>query len=148
MKKIVLSALVVLLLQSGELVAQSKIIQTEKAPVPIGPYSQGVAANGLLFVAGQIGLEPVSRKLVAGGVEKEIAQIMENIKAILTAAGLDLTRVVNTTIYIKDIGQFGKVNEVYGRYFTGQYPARTTVGVADLPGGAAVEIAVIAAFPR
>jgi 2-iminobutanoate/2-iminopropanoate deaminase len=145
MKKKVLIAL--LLLAVGPLWAQKQVIQTEKAPAAIGPYSQGVRANGLLFVAGQIGLHPDTRKLVEGGVETEIVQIMENIKAILAAARLDLSQVVNTTIYLKDMSQFAKVNEVYGRYFKEQYPARATVGVADLPAGASVEIAVVAAVP-
>ncbi|GAB3176017.1 RidA family protein [Telluribacter humicola] len=147
MKKIVLPAVMGLLIVSGHVLAQHKIIQTDKAPVPIGPYSQGIEANGMLFLAGQIGLNPETKKLVEGGVEAEAVQIMENIKTLLTTAGLDLTHIVNTTIYIKDIAQFGKVNEIYGRYFTGQYPARTTVGVAALPAGASIEIAVIAAAP-
>ena len=124
--------------------AQKKIIKTDEAPVPIAPYSQGVVANGFLFVAGQVGLDPKTRQLVPGGLEAETAQIMENIKAILKVANLDLTHVVNTTIYLKDIGNFAKVNEIYGKYFTADFPARTTVGVANLPGGANIEIAVVA----
>ncbi|WP_247232914.1 Rid family detoxifying hydrolase [Telluribacter sp. SYSU D00476] len=147
MKKMILPVVMGLLMVSGQVLAQHKIIRTDKAPVPIGPYSQGVEANGMLFLAGQVGLKPDTRKLVEGGLEAEAVQTMENIKTLLATAGLDLTHVVNTTIYIKDISQFGKVNEIYGRYFTGQYPARTTVGVADLPAGASIEIAVIAAVP-
>lgn len=121
-----------------------QIIKTEKAPVPTAPYSQGVKANGFLFVAGQVGLDPRTRQLVTGGFEQEATQVMENIKAILQAAGLTFADVVNTTIYLKDVGNFSKVNEIYGRYFTGDFPARTTVGVAGLPGNANVEIAVVA----
>lgn len=129
--------------------AQNKeIVKTNKAPVPIAPYSQGVKANGMLYVAGQIGLNPESRKLVEGGVEAETVQIMENIKAIVEAAGAKLEDIVNTTIYIKDISSFAKVNDVYGKYFTGNFPARTTIGVANLPGGANIEIAVIAVLPK
>ncbi len=125
--------------------AGKKIIKTEKASVPLAPYSQGVVANGFLFVAGQVGLDPQTRQLVTGGFEPEATQVMENIKAILGAAGLGFADVVNTTIYLKDVGNFSKVNEIYGRYFTGDFPARTTVGVASLPGNANIEIAVVAA---
>jgi 2-iminobutanoate/2-iminopropanoate deaminase len=123
---------------------QKRIIRTDAAPIPIAPYSQGVVANGFLFVAGQVGLDPATRQLVPGGFEAETVRVMENIKAVLQAAGLDFSHVVNTTIYLKDISNFAKVNEIYGRHFTGDFPARTTVGVANLPGGASVEIAVVA----
>jgi len=127
--------------------AQHKeIIKTDKAPVPIAPYSQAVKSNGFLFVAGQIGLDPATRKLVDGGFEAETVRIMENIKAVLEASDAKLSDVVNTTIYIKDMNNFAKVNEIYGKYFTGDFPARTTVGVANLPGGASIEIAVVASI--
>ena len=142
-----LTLVVFLLLTGLSGYAQKEIIRTDGAPQPIGPYSQGVAANGFLFVAGQIGLDPVTRKLVEGGLEKEVPQIMENIKAILAAHGLDLTHVVNTTIFMKDLAQFGKVNSIYGSYFTSDFPARTTVEVSGIPGGSAVEIAVVASVP-
>ncbi|MBA4852838.1 RidA family protein [Emticicia sp. BO119] len=125
-----------------------EIVETKKAPIPIAPYSQGVKANGMLYVAGQIGLKPETRKLVEGGVEAETTQIMENIKAIVEAAGAKMEDIVNTTIYMKDIANFAKVNELYGQYFTGKFPARTTIGVANLPGGANIEIAVIAILPK
>lgn len=125
-----------------------EIVKTDKAPVPIAPYSQGVKANGMLYVAGQIGLNPENRKLIEGGVEAETIQIMENIKAIVEAAGAKLEDIVNTTIYMKDINNFAKVNELYGKYFTGNFPARTTIGVANLPGGANIEIAVVAVLPK
>lgn len=124
-----------------------EIIKTDKAPVPTAPYSQGVKSNGLLFVAGQIGLDPATRKLVDGGIEAETIRTMENIKAVAEAAGAKLSDIVNTTIYIKDINNFAKVNDIYGKYFTNDFPARTTVGVANLPGGANIEIAVIIAIP-
>lgn len=134
-----------LLLSATSVFSQKKeIIKTDKAPVPIAPYSQAVKANGFVFVAGQIGLEPISRKLIEGGIEKETPQIMENIKAILADAGLELKHIVNTTIYMKDLSNFEVVNKIYGSYFTGEFPARTTVGVANLPGGANIEIAVVA----
>lgn len=132
----------------GSFAQNKEIVKTNKAPVPIAPYSQGVKANGMLYVAGQIGLNPESRKLVEGGVEAETIQIMENIKAIVEAAGAKLEDIVNTTIYIKDINNFAKVNELYGKYFTGNFPARTTIGVANLPGGANIEIAVIVVLPK
>lgn len=122
-----------------------QVIKTDGAPVPTAPYSQAIRANGFLFVAGQVGLDPKTRQLVTGGFEQEATQVMKNIEAILAAAGLGFADVVNTTIYLKDVGNFAKVNEIYGRYFTGDYPARTTVGVAALPGNANVEIAVVAA---
>lgn len=129
------------------LAQHKEIIKTDKAPVPIAPYSQGVKSNGLLFVAGQIGLDPATRKLVDGGIESETIRTMENIKAVAEAAGAKLSDIVNTTIYIKDINNFAKVNEIYGKYFTSDFPARTTVGVANLPGGANIEIAVIISMP-
>jgi 2-iminobutanoate/2-iminopropanoate deaminase len=124
--------------------AQKRIIKTDDAPVPIAPYSQAVEANGLIFVAGQVGLNPKNRQLVSGGFEAEAVQIMENIKAILRAANLTMDDIVNTTIYLKDINNFQKINDIYGKYFNGNFPARTTVGVANLPANASVEIAVIA----
>jgi 2-iminobutanoate/2-iminopropanoate deaminase len=128
--------------------AQHKqIIKTTKAPTPIAPYSQAVKSNGLVFLAGQIGLNPETKKLAEGGLEPETVQILENIKAVLQASGAGLEDIVNTTIYIKEMKNFSKVNEIYGKYFTANFPARTTVGVADLPGGASIEIAVIAAVP-
>ncbi len=144
------SVIVFLLLSASGLVFAQKpqgrqIIKTDKAPVPTAPYSQGVKANGFLFVAGQVGLNPQTRQLVTSGFEQEATQVMENIKGILEAAGLGFSDVINTTIYLKDVGNFAKVNEIYGRYFTGDYPARTTVGVASLPGNANIEIAVVAA---
>ncbi len=144
MKKILFTTLFLACIPTSTVFAQKRIIQTTEAPQPIAPYSQGVVANGFLFVAGQVGLDPKTRQLVTGGIEAETVQVIENIKAILKAANLDVTHVVNTTIYLKDISNFAKVNEIYGKYFTADFPARTTVGVANLPGGANIEIAVVA----
>lgn len=123
-----------------------EVINTDKAPQPIGPYSQAIKSNGFLYVSGQVGVDPISRKLVEGGVEAEVVQIMANIKAILSAAKLDLNHVVNTNIYMKDLSYFQKVNEIYGKYFSGSFPARTTIGVANLPIGANIEITVVASY--
>ncbi len=122
-----------------------KIIKSDQAPQPVGPYSQGVVANGFLFVAGQVGANPETRKLVTESFEAEATQVMENLQAILKASGLDFKHVVKTTIYLKDISKFSAVNEVYAKYFTADPPARETVQVANLPGGANIEISVIAA---
>ena len=128
--------------------AQSKeIIKTDKAPVPIAPYSQGIKANGFLFVSGQIGLNPINRKLVEGGVEAETTQIMENIKAVLSRGGATMEDIVSVTIYLKNINDFQKMNEIYGKYFTGDFPTRSTVGVSSLAGGANIEITVTALLP-
>lgn len=128
--------------------AQNKeIIKTDKAPVPIAPYSQGIKANGFLFVSGQIGLNPSNRKLVEGGIEAETIQIMENIRAVLTAGGARMEDIVSTTVYLKNIDDFQKMNEIYGKYFTGNFPTRSTLGVSNLAGGANIEITVTALLP-
>jgi 2-iminobutanoate/2-iminopropanoate deaminase len=122
-----------------------KIINTTNAPAPIGPYNQSVLLNGILFVSGQIALDPATGELVEGGVEAEAHQVLKNIQAILTAAGTSLDKVVKTSIFLSDMNNFALVNEVYGSYFTSDYPARETVEVSKLPKGVAVEISVIAA---
>jgi len=123
-----------------------KVILTDQAPQPIGPYSQGVVANGFLFVAGQVGANPQTRQLVTESFEAEATQVLENVKSILKAAGLDFRNVVKATIYVKDITQFAKVNAIYGKYFTSDPPARETMQMANLPGNANIEISVIAAM--
>jgi 2-iminobutanoate/2-iminopropanoate deaminase len=125
-----------------------QIIQTPKSPSPIGPYSQGIAANGFVFTAGQAGLDPTTRKLVAGGVAAETRQTLENLKAILEAAGCALADVVSTNVYMTNLGEFATMNAVYAEYFKENPPARTTVGVAALPAGAAVEITCLAVKPK
>ena len=138
----------ILLLSTLISFAQNKeIIKTDKAPVPIAPYSQGIKANGFLFVSGQIGLNPSTRKLVEGGIQAEAIQIMENIKAVLSAGGSTMEDIVSTTIYLKNIDDFQKMNEIYGRYFTGNFPTRSTVGVSSLAGGANIVITVTALSP-
>ena len=124
-----------------------EIIKTDKAPVPIAPYSQGIKANGFLFVSGQIGLNPINRKLVESGVEAETIQIMENIKAVLSAGGATMKDIVSTTVYLKNIDDFAKMNEIYGRYFNENFPTRSTVGVSNLAGNANIEITVTALLP-
>jgi len=120
------------------------IINTNNAPAPIGPYSQAVAAGGFLFVSGQIPINPATGELVMDDIKTETRQVMENIKAILTEAGIDFTHVVKTSIFLKDMQNFAQVNEVYGTYFTGAFPARETVQVAGLPKNVNVEITVTA----
>jgi 2-iminobutanoate/2-iminopropanoate deaminase len=121
-----------------------EIIATERAPRAIGPYSQGVKAGGFVFLSGQIALDPATGELVAGGIATETERIMENIAGVLTAAGLGFGDVVKSTIYLTDLSDFGVVNEIYGRRFPSAAPARSTVQVAALPRGAAVEVEIIA----
>ena len=121
-----------------------EVINTTKAPAPIGPYNQAIAAGGLLFVSGQIAIDPASGELVLDDIKTETTLVMENIKAILTAAGIDFSHIVKTTIFLKDMQSFAQVNEVYGSYFTADFPARETVAVAGLPKNVNVEISVTA----
>ena len=121
-----------------------KIIKTDNAPQAIGPYSQAVEANGLVFVSGQIPLDPGTGSLVEGDIREQTRQVMENGKAILAAAGCGMERVIKANIYLKSIGDFAAVNEVYGSYFPTEPPARATVEVSRLPKDVAVEIDFIA----
>jgi 2-iminobutanoate/2-iminopropanoate deaminase len=120
------------------------IINTNNAPAPIGPYSQATVAGNFVFVSGQIPLNPVTGELVTSGIKDEAVLVMENIKAILTEAGIGFANVVKTSIFLTDLGNFAQVNEVYGTYFTANFPARETVQVSALPKGVNVEISVIA----
>lgn len=121
------------------------IIITTAAPAPIGPYSQAVMANSMLFISGQIALDPMDGTLCQGDITEETEQVMQNLKGILTAAGLDFSNVVKSTIFLMDMAQFAQVNEVYGRYFDASTaPARETVQVSGLPKGVNVEISMIA----
>lgn len=122
-----------------------RIIHTERAPQAIGPYSQAVEANGFLFVSGQLGVDPQSGDL-ASGVEAQARQSMKNIGAILEAAGVDFSNIVRTGIFLSNMDDFQKVNEIYATFFSDQYPARATVQVAALPKNAAVEIEAVAAL--
>ena len=121
-----------------------KTITTAKAPQAIGPYSQAVVYNGLAFLSGQIPLDPASGQLVAGDVAVQTERVLENLKAVLEASGSSLDRVVKTTVYLKNMGDFPKMNEVYGRYFPSNPPARATVEAARLPKDVQVEIDAIA----
>ncbi len=121
-----------------------EIIATSRAPKAIGPYSQGVKAGGFVFFSGQIALDPLTGELCAGDVVAQTEQVMENIGAVLKAAGLACEDVVKSTIFLADLADFAKVNEVYGRRFPVEPPARSTVEVQGLPRGALVEIEVIA----
>jgi len=123
------------------------IINTNNAPAPIGPYSQAVAANGLLFVSGQIPSNPKTGEIVTTGITDEATLVMENLKAILTEAGVGFDSIIKTTIFLTDMQTFAQVNEVYGSYFTADFPARETVQVSALPKGVNVEISVIALKP-
>jgi len=120
-------------------------VSTSRAPKAIGPYSQAVQANGFLFTAGQVALDPDKGDLVPGGIGEQTTRALENLRAILSAAGSDFSQVVKTTVYLVDLADFGPMNEVYSRVFGDHRPARTTVAVAALPRGAQVEIEVIAA---
>lgn len=123
---------------------KKQVIQTANAPAAIGPYSQAVRAGDLLFVSGQIPLDPKTGELVKSGVADETKKVLENLKAILEAAGASFGDVVKTTIFLKDMNNFSVVNEVYGSFFPQPFPARATVEVARLPRDVNVEIDVIA----
>lgn len=122
----------------------AKIIVTPNAPQAIGPYAQGVAAGGLLFLSGQVPIDPETGALVKGTVRDEVTRVLENLRGVLEAAGSGLHRVVKTTVYLTDLGDFQAMNEVYARAFGDNRPARATVQVAALPKGARVEIDAIA----
>lgn len=122
-------------------------IHTPAAPAAIGPYSQAVVAGNLLFISGQIPLDPATGQVVGGGIAEQTRQVMNNLAAVLKAAGVDFSRLAKTTIYITDLSDFAVVNGIYGEYFTGAFPARATVQVAALPKGVMVEIEGIASLP-
>lgn len=124
---------------------EKQIINTKGAPAPIGPYNQAVQVGNLLFVSGQIPMDAASGALVTSGIEDETEKVMQNLKAILSEAGMDFQHVVKSTIFIMDMGQFAQINAVYGKYFPENAPARETVQVAQLPKGVNIEISVIAA---
>lgn len=121
-----------------------KIINTSSAPAPIGPYSQAVETNGMLYVSGQIPIIPETGELCSSSIEDETAQVMKNLGAILSEAGTSFSKVVKCSIFVKNMGDFAKINEVYGRSFTDNPPARETVEVSGLPKGVNVEISCIA----
>jgi len=121
-----------------------KVITSEKAPRAIGPYSIAIQVENLVYTAGQIGLDPAKGELVPGGVEAETRQVLTNLKNVLEAAGTSLDGVIKTTVFLKDMADFAKMNAIYAEFFTQNPPARSTVAVAGLPKGASVEIEVVA----
>ena len=120
------------------------IIKTDKAPAPIGPYNQAIKAGNMLFVSGQIALDPSNGELLMENIEQETNQVMKNIGALLTEAGAGFEHVIKTTIFLSDMGLFAAVNKIYGEYFSGNFPARETVAVKGLPKNVNVEISVTA----
>jgi 2-iminobutanoate/2-iminopropanoate deaminase len=124
--------------------AEREVVRTGSAPAAIGPYSQGIRSAGWLFVSGQIPLDPATGEMVQGDIAAQVKRVLENLKGILEAGGSGLDRVVRTTVYLSDLGEFARMNEVYREYFSDHPPARSTVGVGALPRGARVEIDAIA----
>jgi 2-iminobutanoate/2-iminopropanoate deaminase len=124
---------------------EKKIINTTGAPAPIGPYNQAVQYGNMLYISGQIPMDPATGTIISGDIKAETQQVMKNLSAILTAAGMNFGNVLKTTIFLMDMGQFASVNEVYGQYFDDNAPARETVQVAGLPRGVNVEISMVAA---
>ena len=122
-----------------------EVIKTNNAPAPIGPYNQGIKHNGTIYLSGQIAMDPATGELVMDTIENETKQVMENIKALLDEAGSSFDKIIKCSIFISDMGNFARINEVYGSYFTSNYPARECVEVACLPKNVNVEITVIAA---
>jgi 2-iminobutanoate/2-iminopropanoate deaminase len=120
------------------------IINTNNAPAPIGPYSQAVIAGNLVFVSGQVPINPATNEVVTDGIKAETKQVMENIKAILTETGIDFGNIIKTSIFLTNMQDFAQVNEVYGTYFISDFPARETIQVAALPKNVNVEISVTA----
>lgn len=125
-----------------------RAVEAVGAPRVLGPYSQAVAAGDAVWCAGQVGLDPAAGTLVPGGIAAETARALDNLAAVLGAAGLSLVDVVKTTVFLVDLAEFAAMNEVYARYFAPPYPARATVQVAALPAGARVEIEAVAVRPR
>lgn len=119
-------------------------VHSDQAPKAIGPYSQAIRAGGLIFCAGQIPLDPASMQLVDGDIETQTRRVLQNLQAVLAGAGSGLDRVVKTTVFLQDLGEFARMNAVYAEFFTGTPPARSTVQVAGLPRGARVEIECLA----
>jgi 2-iminobutanoate/2-iminopropanoate deaminase len=122
-----------------------EIIHTNNAPAPIGPYNQAIKTGNLLFVSGQVALKPGTNDMANADIIEETHQVLQNLKSILQEAGMDFSHIVKTTIYLSDMSLFGQVNEIYAKYFEGNFPARETVAVKGLPKNANVEISVIAA---
>lgn len=119
-------------------------IQTDSAPAAAGPYSQAIVAGGLVFTAGQVGVDPATGEIVPGGVAEQAERVLRNLEAVLDAAGTGIDRVVKTTIFLSDMAHFGAVNEVYARHMVPPYPARSTIAIHELPRGALIEIECVA----
>lgn len=119
-------------------------VLTDRAPKPIGPYSQAIKANGFLFASGQVAIDPKTNEFIGGDIRQQTERVFENVKALLEAAGSNLHHVVKTTVFLKDMNDFSAMNEIYARYFTAAPPARSTVAAAGLPKNALLEIEVIA----
>ena len=148
-KKLILSVIAIALFAVAAFTVRGdkskrQIIYTENAPKPIGPYSQAILVGGTLYMAGQVGLNPKTGKLDSTGIEGETRQALNNLYAVLLAADMNMAHVVKTTIYLKNIKDFDKVNKEYASFFTNAPPVRETVGIADLPKGASIEISMIA----
>ena len=123
---------------------QKKVVQTDKAPKAIGPYSQAIRTEAMVYTAGQTGLEPATGELIAGGLEEQTRQVLNNIRNVLEAAGSSLEHVVKTTVFLQDMNDFAKMNAIYAEYFGKNPPARSTIAVAALPKGGLVEIEAVA----
>ena len=121
-----------------------RTVETDDAPKPVGPYAQAVLVGGLVFLAGQIGIDPGTGRLVEGGTREQLVRVLDNLAAVLRATGHGLGDVVKTTVYLVDLGEMALVNEVYARYFPAPHPARATVQVVALPAGARVEVEAVA----
>ena len=121
-----------------------KVINTPKAPAPIGPYNQAIVSNNVLYISGQIALNAGTNELISNDISTETHQVMRNLQAILEEAGINFNHVIKSTIFLSDMSLFAAVNQVYGSYFAGDYPARETIAVKGLPRGVKVEISMIA----
>ncbi len=130
----------------GKFTTMKKIIRTDNAPAPIGPYNQAVAFNGMVYASGQIAINPETGLLEMDSLQEEAHLVMKNLEAVLKAAGSDLSKIIKTTIFLSNMDLFQEVNEVYGSYFEKDFPARETVAVKGLPKGVNVEISAIAAI--
>jgi 2-iminobutanoate/2-iminopropanoate deaminase len=124
--------------------ASKRVIHTDRAPAPVGPYSQAILAGGWLFISGQIPIDPATGKMVEGSFEDKVRRVLENIKAIVEAAGGSLKDIVKVTVYLRDIGRFDEFNRIYSEYFKEEPPARVVVEVSNLPKGADLEVEAIA----
>jgi 2-iminobutanoate/2-iminopropanoate deaminase len=128
----------------SEVLMTKKVVQTEKAPKAIGPYSQAIRVEKMVYTAGQIALDPATMELVAGGVEEQTRQVLENLRNVLDAAGSSMDKVVKTTVFLADMADFPKMNAIYAEFFGENPPARSTIAVAGLPKGGLVEIEAVA----